>query len=112
MLFAEPRPAVELPAKAYGPALSRRMAADRACFAAPDGGLVLDSEHQKLMISRSHAHLRFAEGAWKVVDLQSTNGLLVNGVKKGEATLRDGDTITFGGARGCAHEQRPGPKVR
>ena len=77
----------------------------------PDGGLVLDSEHQKLMISRSHAQLQHADGKWKVRDVGSTNGLLVNGVKRSEAVLQDGDIVTFGGARGCEIDQRPGAKV-
>ena len=78
----------------------------------PGGGLVLDSEHQKLMISRSHAQLQPADGKWKVLDVGSTNGLLVNGVKRSEAVLHDGDIVTFGGARGCEIDQRPGAKVR
>jgi len=53
-------------------------------------------------VSRKHAELRSrGEGVdthWVLVDLGSTNGTLVNGVKvSGEQTLRKGDTIVFGG---------------
>jgi hypothetical protein len=36
---------------------------------------------------------------WVVSDLKSMNGVFVNAVKVQEATLRDGDVITFGGPR-------------
>ena len=62
------------------------------------GGLVLDSPHQTLMISRLHARLSFAPphldkdgrsvpGHWRVGDLGSTNGLLFNGCRVMEAKV-------------------------
>ncbi len=62
------------------------------------GGLVLDSPHQTLMISRLHARLSFAPphvdkegrsvpGHWRVGDMGSTNGLLFNGCRVMEAKV-------------------------
>lgn len=62
------------------------------------GGLLLDSPHQQLMISRTHARLSFSPahldkdgrpiaGQWKVTDMQSTNGLLFNGCRVMEAKV-------------------------
>jgi PAS domain S-box-containing protein len=50
-------------------------------------------------ISRRHAKLvRRRSGACKVVDLRSTNGTYVNGVRVRSATLREGDRIRIGSA--------------
>lgn len=46
-------------------------------------------------VSRRHARLEFS-GDYRLIDLQSTNGTLVNGESIQEATLRDGDTIELG----------------
>ena len=81
-------------------------------FAVPDGGLVLDSESQKLMLSRQHAKLQYTPcKGWHVLDLESTNGVLHNGVRVSEALLQHGDEITFGGGRNTGIGQRPGPKA-
>jgi len=52
--------------------------------------------------------------AWVIRDLESTNGILVNGVRIQEFPLRNGDIVSFGGATsvafGCAvltHKRRP-----
>jgi len=48
-------------------------------------------------ISRKHAEIRPGTSAFVVVDLGSTNGTLVNGIKiTGEHRLADGDIISFG----------------
>lgn len=47
-------------------------------------------------ISRTHAALCHEEGQWFVEDLDSTNGILVNGARKGRAPLQDGDEIQLG----------------
>ena len=48
-------------------------------------------------ISRHHARLVAADGAWQVEDLGSTNGTRVNNSRiEGARTLRDGDTVAFG----------------
>jgi hypothetical protein len=47
-------------------------------------------------VSRRHAELRQEGSSWWVVDLDSTNGLEVNGKRVQRAKLADGDTITLG----------------
>lgn len=52
-------------------------------------------------VSRKHAELRSrGEGAalsWVLVDLGSTNGTMLNGVKiSGEQKLKNGDSLMFG----------------
>ena len=47
-------------------------------------------------ISRNHAEVKAGPSAYVVVDLGSTNGTMVNGVRiTGEQRLRDGDIISF-----------------
>jgi pSer/pThr/pTyr-binding forkhead associated (FHA) protein len=48
-------------------------------------------------VSRSHARLDFAEGGITLVDLGSSNGTHINGVRIERATLVPGDTIGVGG---------------
>lgn len=50
-----------------------------------------------------------ANTAKQIEDLQSTNGLLHNGIRTSEAFLNDGDTITFGGAKSADFNQPPQP---
>ena len=55
-------------------------------------------------VSRRHAELRLrgegADAVWVVVDLGSTNGTLINGVKvNGEQVLRKNDAIVFGATK-------------
>lgn len=47
-------------------------------------------------ISRAHAALVHREGQWFVEDLESTNGTVVNGSRRKQAPLRDGDEIQMG----------------
>jgi hypothetical protein len=47
-------------------------------------------------VSRRHAELRQEGSSWWVVDLDSTNGLEVNGKRVQRAKLADGDRITLG----------------
>ncbi len=48
-------------------------------------------------ISRNHAQVKATATAYVVVDLGSTNGTMVNGVRiAGEQRLRDGDIVSFG----------------
>jgi hypothetical protein len=47
-------------------------------------------------VSRRHAELRRENGAYRIVDLGSTNGIEVNGRRLRQATLEDGDTIVLG----------------
>ena len=67
----------------------------------------LDSCEQVNMISRQHAEIRFArdKGVWTIIDLKSTNGLLVNGRRVLEAQLDDGIFLKCCCVResSCAH---------
>jgi pSer/pThr/pTyr-binding forkhead associated (FHA) protein len=47
-------------------------------------------------VSRRHCRFLFQHGNWKVIDLDSTNGVFVNGERMHEATLYDGDQIRLG----------------
>jgi len=47
-------------------------------------------------VSRRHAEIRQEGSSWWVVDLDSTNGLEVNGKRVQRAKLSDGDAITLG----------------
>jgi adenylate cyclase len=47
-------------------------------------------------VSRKHATLRFEEGAWFLYDLESTNGVQVNGVGVQSAPLSAGDRLKVG----------------
>ena len=60
----------------------------------PDNTVVLEA----VGVSRSHARVQPAAGSWKVVDLGSTNGILVNDQRVAEATLQAGDRVAIGKA--------------
>jgi hypothetical protein len=47
-------------------------------------------------VSRRHAELRQEAGAWWLLDLDSTNGTLLNGKRVQRAKLSDGDRIKLG----------------
>jgi FhaA, N-terminal domain/FHA domain len=47
-------------------------------------------------VSRRHAELRQEGATYWIVDLDSTNGIAVNGRREGRAKLQDGDTIVLG----------------
>ena len=49
-------------------------------------------------VSRRHALVSTRGGMCAIRDLDSTNGLLVNGVRVSSAALRPGDEISLGGA--------------
>ncbi len=55
---------------------------------------------QSTTVSRRHARLAFANGAWAVANLSSTNPLILNneslGTADGERALTDGDRIELG----------------
>lgn len=57
-------------------------------------GLILDADS----VSRKHARIERFGGGHKLVDLASTNGTYVNGVRIKEQILKDGDRIGIGKA--------------
>jgi pSer/pThr/pTyr-binding forkhead associated (FHA) protein len=48
-------------------------------------------------VSRRHCRFVFEEGAWQIMDLESLNGVYVNGLRVQEATVHDQDLIGIGG---------------
>ena len=59
-----------------------------------DNDLVLNAS----MVSRHHAEVRSAPGGYAIVDLGSSNGTQVNGVRiSGPTLLAQGDVVTIGG---------------
>lgn len=47
-------------------------------------------------VSRRHCRFLFQHGHWKIIDLDSMNGVFVNGERMQEATLYDGDQVRIG----------------
>ncbi len=47
-------------------------------------------------VSRAHAELRMTDGGVRLVDLDSTNGTMVNGQRVRESDLTDGDRLDIG----------------
>ena len=58
----------------------------------PSNDIVL----KETKVSRQHAAINLRGGSYVIVDLKSSNGLLVNGRKVEEAVLNDGDELTIG----------------
>ena len=58
-------------------------------------------------VSRRHAALEPVEGRYRLTDLGSTNGTLVDGVTVVEALLRGGETIRLGSSTLCAEADAP-----
>jgi pSer/pThr/pTyr-binding forkhead associated (FHA) protein len=50
-------------------------------------------------VSRRHCRFVFTNGAWQVFDLDSLNGVFVNGKRVAHATLCDHDSLAIGGFR-------------
>lgn len=63
---------------------------------APESGLVLEDRR----VSKRHARLQWSGAGWRLEDLGSKNGTLVNGLEASGAPLAGGDWISFGGVMG------------
>ena len=61
----------------------------------PESNLVLADPN----VSRNHAEIRPQGERYVVVDLGSTNGTRVNGVRVDQQVLQDGDDVAFGNTR-------------
>jgi pSer/pThr/pTyr-binding forkhead associated (FHA) protein len=61
-------------------------------------------------VSRRHCRLVFDEGLWRVHDLDSLNGVYVNGERMNEAALYAGDEIRLGEAT-LLVTAAPGPEA-
>lgn len=80
----------------------------------PQNDVVLDDD----TVSTNHARLEFADGAWRLTDLDSRNGTFVNGERlaNGGTTLLDLDTpVAFGAVKlvfaAGSGDDRPPPEV-
>ncbi|MDI1449273.1 ATP-binding protein [Polyangium sp. 6x1] len=75
---------------------------DERCFPIGEASVTIGrAEDQGIYIphkslSRSHARIEPSEGRFVVVDLESKNGTLVNGVRVKRKEIRHGDTLTLG----------------
>jgi len=58
----------------------------------PSNDIVL----KETKVSRQHATINYRDGNYIIVDLKSSNGILVNGKKVDEASLKDGDEVKVG----------------
>jgi pSer/pThr/pTyr-binding forkhead associated (FHA) protein len=47
-------------------------------------------------VSRRHCRFLFQHGHWKIIDLDSMNGIFLNGERMQEAALYDGDQVRIG----------------
>jgi hypothetical protein len=61
----------------------------------PDCAIVIPDSN----VSRRHAEIRPTVDGFRLVDLGSTNGTLVNGERTVQRELRDGDQLTFGNTK-------------
>jgi predicted component of type VI protein secretion system len=50
-------------------------------------------------VSRRHCRFVYAQGMWQIFDLDSLNGVFVNGERVRQATLHQGDLLGIGGFR-------------
>jgi len=58
-------------------------------------------------VSRHHCRLLFESGLWRIVDLQSLNGVYVNGERVRDAVLFDGDRVRIGGCTLIVEQATP-----
>jgi adenylate cyclase len=59
----------------------------------PDNHIVINDQH----VSRYHAQIRKINDSYALIDLESTVGTSINGIKVSQAFLKDGDVISIGG---------------
>jgi len=57
-------------------------------------------------VSRNHARVFFRNEEYHIEDLNSTNGVYVNGIKVEKCVLRDNDQIEIGGVKILFNEER------
>jgi pSer/pThr/pTyr-binding forkhead associated (FHA) protein len=62
-------------------------------------------------ISRNHAQIRANEGHFVLIDLSSTGGTFVNGIRVTETVIYPNDTISLGGVTLIFHQDNPPPRT-
>lgn len=70
--------------------------------------IVPDSVPEADTVSQHHAHFRHDQNDLIVRDLDSRNGLTVNGRQTNHNLLQDGDCLTFGAAEALFHKPSGG----
>jgi pSer/pThr/pTyr-binding forkhead associated (FHA) protein len=55
-------------------------------------------------VSRKHCRIVFADDVWHIMDMGSLNGIQVNGERKREADLHEGDVLGIAGLQFEVHE--------
>jgi hypothetical protein len=89
-----PRPLRLLPIQTGGPLVTLR-SSPVTVGRADDNDLVIAGPE----VSRHHARLELDGLSWRAIDLGSTNGTWVNGVRQNAATIAVGDEVAFGDVR-------------
>jgi adenylate cyclase len=90
-----------------GDEVVREVAIERSPFAI---GRALESDLAVMdhLVSRRHARIyRSEDGAWRIEDLGSSNGIYVNEQRVAEAALADGDRLRIGSAHLCFRADPP-----
>ncbi len=54
-------------------------------------------------ISRKHCRIEFADDCWHIIDMDSLNGIEVNGERKRQADLHEGDSLKIAGLKFEVH---------
>jgi cytochrome P450 / NADPH-cytochrome P450 reductase len=89
----EPIPQAEPIPPAREPSVSRQLPSNALRIGrAPDNDIVVSDP----AVSSHHAELRNVAGAYRIVDLDSTNGTFVNGQRVADASLTEGDVVYIG----------------
>jgi len=57
-------------------------------------------------VSRRHCRFLFQHGHWKIIDLDSMNGIFLNGERMQEAALYDGDQVRIGSFLFAVHMEQ------
>jgi len=71
---------------------------------APENDVVIDADLPGAdSVSRQHARIVFRDGLWIVEDLESQNGVYVNGRRTGRNLLQDGWVVSIGGVQFVFH---------
>ena len=89
--------AVQMPAleQIKGPGAPQVLRLSQACYVfgrSPEADFTFDSAK----LSRRHMEVRESDGTYMFVDLDSTNGVFINGVKAHSSTLSEGDMLSIG----------------
>ena len=66
-----------------------------------------DISIESATLSRTHMRLLERDGEYSFVDLDSANGVYLNGVLAHAAVLREGDVLEFGEVAFVFHERGP-----